>query len=405
MSQDAPQFSRRKTVLFSSIIITLFLVMMELGSYAILVTAGRGESIPKFHPLFREQSDFSDNGPRLFDPLYIYRLAPSQPYNSFISINAQGVIDNGHPVDLLEKKPETFRIVVFGGSTVAGTGASSNAGTIPAFLERKLRSAGIPAEVINAGTDGYTSLQQLMYFAADMVHHQPDLVIFYDGVNDFTNPVQAGGYIDEYRRTFHKGSFQEYGAYLVRKFKSIGNPGPAVLNFLRDNFYSAHLALGAARKIFDLQADYIPENVRHNTSMVRIGADEAARLYLSNVATAIGAARAHEMKVFYALQPTLLDKPVRTGPIETTVMTGDDVFDALTTQFWDLARNGFGTLGARHNSSTVCVADLSGVFKHSTEVTFTGGVHVNDRGNDIITDSMLPYIQALIGGTGCEPRP
>lgn len=403
MKQDM-QFSTGKTVLFSAILITLCLVLLELGSYAVLLASGRGDSIPYFHPLFRQQPDFTDHSSRLFDPLYIYRLAPSQPYNPAIEINAQGIIHNGHPIDITRKEPGTFRVVMFGGSTVAGTGAASNAETIPAALERNLRAAGIKAEVINAGTDGYTSIQELVYFTADMVHRQPDLIIFYDGVNDFTNPVEAGGYVDQYRREFHKGSFQEYGAYLVRKFKSIGNPGPAILNFLRNNSYAAHLAIGATRKILGWDADFIPENVRRNSRMIRIEPDEAATLYLSNVKTAIGAVRGHGIKVMYLLQPTLLDKPTRTGPVETTIMTGSDIFDAKAVQFWDIARAAFNTIGRNLNGPDICVADISWVFKNVPDEVFTGGVHVNGKGNQIIADAITKRLQNMKTGKPCELR-
>jgi lysophospholipase L1-like esterase len=74
-------------------------------------------------------------------------------------------------------------IVFFGGSTTWGTGANDEA-TIPSFFARKNPSY----RVINFGETGYVAHQSLnrfmeRYFAG----FRPDVVVFYDGVNDVWN--------------------------------------------------------------------------------------------------------------------------------------------------------------------------------------------------------------------------
>lgn len=74
---------------------------------------------------------------------------------------------------------------MFGGSTLFGLGVP-DAETIPSHLSRELNSAGsICIEILNAGVEGYVTNQELILLVEALkTGHRPDMVIFYDGVND-----------------------------------------------------------------------------------------------------------------------------------------------------------------------------------------------------------------------------
>lgn len=88
---------------------------------------------------------------------------------------ANGACGAGHPLALW----------VFGGSTVYGTGVP-DWGTLPSYLSRDLNADGRDCVVVtNFGVEGYVSNQELLWLLERLKTGQrPDIVVFYDGVND-----------------------------------------------------------------------------------------------------------------------------------------------------------------------------------------------------------------------------
>lgn len=72
------------------------------------------------------------------------------------------------------------RLAVIGGSSAFGTGLASDADTFESGLERLLN-----AEVINAAVIGHQSGQELVVLLTELVDFKPDLVIAFDGFNDW----------------------------------------------------------------------------------------------------------------------------------------------------------------------------------------------------------------------------
>lgn len=86
-----------------------------------------------------------------------------------------------------------MRVFVFGGSTMWGTGAP-DWGTIPAYLQQGLsKQYGVPLRVENYAESAYVSTQGLIQLLLLLEAGQvPDMVIFYDGVNDIFAARQNG---------------------------------------------------------------------------------------------------------------------------------------------------------------------------------------------------------------------
>ena len=83
------------------------------------------------------------------------------------------------------KKPGTFRIMVFGESSVMGYPFHPRA-SFPAMLELALNKSDPQKtiEVLNLGASGITSLQ-IYYCLRQALKYQPDLVVIYAGQNEF----------------------------------------------------------------------------------------------------------------------------------------------------------------------------------------------------------------------------
>lgn len=93
-------------------------------------------------------------------------------------------------------------IVVLGGSSMFGVGASSNAATVPSQLQTALRKEyGFDVNVINLAARGYVSLQELLVLNEYLGAHRVDIVVSVSGHNDQMhylrgelNPASMQGY-------------------------------------------------------------------------------------------------------------------------------------------------------------------------------------------------------------------
>lgn len=72
----------------------------------------------------------------------------------------------------------------FGGSTMFGFDAQRDLHTIPSEFVRIAQSHGIPVRARNYGSPGFVNYQETMLLALTTAEERPDLVVFYDGIND-----------------------------------------------------------------------------------------------------------------------------------------------------------------------------------------------------------------------------
>jgi hypothetical protein len=91
------------------------------------------------------------------------------------------------------KNPGTLRIMLFGDSTVLGRAVPENQ-RLHTRLQAGLRSVGIPVEVINAGVQGYSTDQELLYAQRLMPLYHPDVVLLIVCDNDFAANLDTTAY-------------------------------------------------------------------------------------------------------------------------------------------------------------------------------------------------------------------
>jgi len=109
--------------------------------------------------------------------------------SKYVNIDAAGVRKTWNP-EFSEENPK--EIYMFGGSTMWGAGARDEF-TIPSWVSKKLNAAGLNGRVHNYGERGYVFLQEIVQLLLLLREGQrPDLVVFYDGVNDVYAAYQAG---------------------------------------------------------------------------------------------------------------------------------------------------------------------------------------------------------------------
>ncbi len=122
-----------------------------------------------------------------------YDLWTSQPFSGeTIQIGADG----RRVVPGAACEPGAYRIDLYGGSTMWGMGAPDS-GTIPAYLQVALAAepgtAGRAICVRNQAELGFVSTQEVVRLLLQLQHgDQPDVAIFYDGVNDAVAAYNTG---------------------------------------------------------------------------------------------------------------------------------------------------------------------------------------------------------------------
>jgi lysophospholipase L1-like esterase len=203
---------RRTFAIIGSAVVTIILVisLMEFGAYAVLsayhwVRPDTRDNFADISPAYaaypwaveywkeeklRWKMQHGD-----YEPFRIWGVARwhSQYINTDESdkgIWRRTINANGRACE----KQKPIEIWMFGGSTLYGTGVPDFA-TVPSYLSRDLSAAGIPCvNVSNFGAEGYVTNQEVLVLMEQLkAGRRPDLVIFYDGVNDaYAGAVSPG---------------------------------------------------------------------------------------------------------------------------------------------------------------------------------------------------------------------
>ena len=173
MQENKIDFPIYKKFLFSFIIIFVFFSLLE-ATVRLIEYINNKYTVENFPDVIYETHPYL---PIVLKPNSVFK-----PRN--ITINSLGYRGENFSIT---KKPGIFRIVCLGGSTTFGIGSSSDKTTYPQFLEDILNSKiqNRKFEVINAGVPGYTTAENLINLEFRIVDLSPDLIIIYDGYNDF----------------------------------------------------------------------------------------------------------------------------------------------------------------------------------------------------------------------------
>src|SRR5262249_10478624 len=92
-----------------------------------------------------------------------------------------------------EQPPGAVRVMVSGASMVVGRAVAQDA-IYTARLEVLLRQRGIPADVVNAGVQGYSTDQALLLMQRWVPVYRPDLVLYGSTLNDYGGNVLERAY-------------------------------------------------------------------------------------------------------------------------------------------------------------------------------------------------------------------
>lgn len=304
--------------------------------------------------------------------------------------------EDGHSITPFFQDTPDMTIVVLGGSTMFGAGASSNKTTVPSLLEETIdRRSSKKVEVVNLGVCGYQSFQEMLGLHRYLRDHPADLVLAVSGRND----AEAGLDFPEKRAAFLPESVHRKAA-LIRHFED-GDGGIAmtlqhVRLFLSSYSYTFKL-LEKGLHYVRLQASRgeEAENEAERSSEPFANIDERVAITSLHYAMMRTVANAHGAEFIMVLQPTAFTKPHLTKEEQNCVVSrvvGEQRIDNDLLREYE--KRFFSHL--RKTPKTYQFVDMTHVFDGERRTVYKDMCHYNDVGAKIFADSIYEAIKDFV---------
>ncbi len=296
-----------------------------------------------------------------------------RPYSgTFINIDDEGlrktVFETG---DQLRNKKK-FRIFMFGGSALWGTGARDEF-TIPSLVGSELNKRSLNAEVVNFGESGYVNSQELINLYLELRQNNlPDMVIFYDGVNDVFSAYQqnlAGIPQNEFNR--------------IREFNATKGKKKASRVFIE-----SLMTLSSVRFIMGLMHREIKIKNYTEPEMKKL-AGESATIYFENLKLISSWGKDNGFKTLFYWQPIIFNKQNLTQYEQKEAEKVDYI-----RQFAMLVNEELKEKLLTENS--VKFHDVSGIFSETKEPVFIDFCHISESGNSVIAKIIAKDIEEAL---------
>ena len=303
-----------------------------------------------------------------------------RPFNgNFINIDKDGLRYTWNGKD--EATAKKISVFMYGGSTLWGTGSRDNY-TIPSYVSRILHDQyGINLEVTNYGESGYVSTQEVIGLIRELqVGHIPDVVIFYDGVNDTYSAIQnrkAGLSQNEINRenefnilnAGYEGELFKHGIISLLKnssmYRVVDYVGKKIIGHDHYTFQFSEMSQDEIDKI----------------------ADDAIRIYRANQTVVTQLAKAYKFRVLYYWQPVIYMKNSLTDYEEKQYR------EAYTDE--SFFKNVYGRIKKYANGSSQ-LHDVSDLFANTTGGYYIDFCHLNEEGNEIVARRMIGDLVKVI---------
>lgn len=328
---------------------------------------------------------------------YVYFRRTGGYRGSLITIDSLG--RRGTPQPATPAEPR-LRVRLYGGSTMWGEPLREDR-TIAAELARRLQplaGPGARVEVVNMGESGYVFQQEAVQLMLDLRDGaRPDVVLFYDGINDVMSTLQrgrAGDPQNEVNRVneFALGRALDRNRYPEGWAREWGPLGALAAQALAR---SALVEWARGRRAAPAPAF--------------IGGDSAARAtvrsYAATARSVEALAAAHGFVPVFAWQPNIHATPKVLAPYEQNLMRliEKDPLHAA-------AKAAHQRIPALLDSAMAGIApgryvDLAGLFRGDSTPAFVDRVgHNTELAVPTIVDAMWPVVRAAAERALAAPR-
>lgn len=280
----------------------------------------------------------------------------------------------------------TFRLLMLGGSSLWGFGARDDH-TIPSLVARELHEQGDRVEIRNLAEIGYVSTQEVVSLVCELQSgYRPDLVVFYDGVNDSTSALlegEAGVTTNERNRRAEFNILQ-----------SPARLGAAMLGRLIEDSASYRFAQVTGRRLIGFRgpAGALPSADRQ----AELAAAVVAR-YRANLAIVDQLGRGFGFEALYYWQPVVFDKIALTA-VEREEAEKLGWARGFVGQVYDAVR------ASPELKAEPRFHDLSRLFAETEGLVFIDYCHTTEAANDTIAAAIARDVLAAVRRRGGEPE-
>jgi lysophospholipase L1-like esterase len=341
---------RRRRFFFHLLVWTLPLVLLD-GLEAL----ARSVRLPEQILPIADDSVLRGKGRTLDYFLGDTRTVPADPgWRLYRPYNADGIFINELGLRTAApsaKSPGEWRVAISGGSTVWGWRVV-DADTIPENIQRLLPHTVRKITIYNFGIEGATLEAELLTLKRFREIYAIDEVLFYTGSNDVLKVY--------WEATTGRPAFDKFiasGFELAKAAKRV--------NALLEGVNASYLA--------KFERDMLPGILRNNP--LRRG-----------VVAAEDYCRSAELDCVFALQPTLVTRKSHPAGEARIAKTYDLLFPAMALLTRQMYRDAMtaGPAGRMY--------DLTDVFDHQTTAFFTDHAHVNEDGNRVVAEALVPIL-------------
>ena len=312
-----------------------------------------------------------------------FKLALRKSYSPYVIWQGtpfEGTLLNIDPSGLrhtpaAECGPDAYKVYVFGGSAIWGWGAPDES-TIPALLQAGLQSKlGGPVCVMNYGENAYVSTQGLIHLTLLLESGDvPDVVIFYDGVNDVLSAGQSGMPIVHQNLSDISSLFEDHQAPIISLFRS-------------SNSY----------QLLQMVLSQIPISVESEAPQFQYDpdllSDQVAKAYLNNYEIVSSLADKYHFDFYFLWQPHILIGNKRLSSEEQNMITGLNWVLNLDPPLVELFQKTFKKIEAEAHTHEHLYY-LGNIFDPAEESLWidTWG-HTTPEGNQIISNDLISIIK------------
>jgi lysophospholipase L1-like esterase len=276
----------------------------------------------------------------------------------------------------------SVKILTLGGSSLWGFGARDDQ-TIPSLLAHSLHEKGWRVELKNLAEIGYVSTQEVIALARQLqAGYRPDVVIFYDGVNDTTSALlqgEPGVTTNEINRVHEFNILQSparlAAAFAVKLIKDSGSYrfAQTVRRRLDGEATQAQIEPAAA-KVPD-----VPEGI--------------LQTYEANVTLVKALAKSFGFRPLFFWQPTVFTK-AKLVAVEREEALRFAWAEAYMTNVYGLMKS------SPQLKSEAAFHDLSRIFDDTQGLAFIDYCHTTETANAQIASAMSEKVlEALVAGS------
>jgi hypothetical protein len=321
-------------------------------------------------------------------PYLYWRRAPFQ--GDYINIDDDGIRWTWQPNGSHARQDDALKIFMFGGSALWGTGARDDL-TIPSLLARVLHERGFDAEITNFGEAAYVSSQEIVGLLIKLREADvPDLVIFYDGVNDTYSAFQQampGLPQNEADRVYE---------FNLSKPHRFGELRSRVVLEVSDRLVTVRLVRSLLRRLGiggppDATAGDQPAVGKPPSSDYDL-INGVIAVYKNNMQLVAVLGDYFDFRCLFYWQPTIFQKKVLTE-YEESEWQRQDALQAFFQKVYDrLPQSGDIPIGKGHSS----FHDLSMTFYENEGPVFVDWCHLGESGNAIIAETIAADVIAAL---------